>query len=70
MYNHVFLLCHAAKNPAVLDERRPGPAVVCFVGLNGHVYGKTCIDHMEYRDDLERMAGLKDDFPRLGYGAI
>lgn len=56
MYNCVFLLCYAAKDPATLDERRSGPTVVSFVGLNGLVYGKPCTDHMESRDDLEQMA--------------
>lgn len=65
-----FLLCSAAKNPAMLDERRSEPAVVCFVGQNGHLYGKSCIDHMEYQDDLERWAGLKEDHPCSGNGAM
>lgn len=62
MYNRYFLLCRAAKDPAILDERRSGPTVVSFVGLGGRVYGKPCTDHMECRDDLERMAGREDYF--------
>lgn len=69
MYNHVFLLCYGAKKPAMLDERRLGPTVVSFVGLNGRVYGNPCTDHRECRDDLERMAGRKEDVPCLGDGA-
>lgn len=49
-----FLLCSAAKNPAMLEEGRSEPAVVCIVGRNGHLCGESCIDHMEYQDDLER----------------
>lgn len=69
MYNHVFLLCYAAKKPAMRDERRSGPTVVSLVGLNGRVYGKPCTDPMECRDGPERMAGRKEDFPCLGDGA-
>lgn len=69
MYNCVFLLCYAAKDPATLDERRSGPTVISFVGLNGRVYGKPCTDHMECRDDLEQMAGRKEDFSCPGDGA-
>lgn len=37
MYNRVFLLCYAAKDPAMLDERRSGPTIVSFAGPNGRV---------------------------------
>lgn len=42
MYNHVFLLCCAAKNPAMLDERRSGRAMVDSAGSAG-LNGRVCV---------------------------